>query len=163
MRRIATILSWISGAFALFCLIAYGLTFVGQNLLAGLAGLAPCILFFLLAPLVWYGIRLGENNVMNYIKGWQRRIIAGLFLFVMLNFAWHAQQSEGGTPQYENGAYILSNHGTFIRELTEAEYKAMQLASLRLSSASPILFFTLAAFGWHGVIQRLQARDKGIF
>lgn len=156
MARIAIILSWVAGTLAVLC----ALTFFGQNLLAAVASASPLILVPMLAPLIWYSIRLGENNVVNYVVGWQRWVVAGLFLFVMLNFAVHSQSLNEGTPEIQEGRYIVSNHGTFVRELTKTEYDDLQLTRIRLSSSYPILFFAIAAFGWQGVSKRVRVTPQ---
>jgi hypothetical protein len=160
MKRIAYVLSWVSGALAVFCAIAYILTFFGQNLLAALAGFSPCLLFFIFGLLVFYGIRHGENNVTNYVAKHHQWILTALTLLVFLNFFWNFQQMNGGSPERQDGRYILSNHGTFVRELSESEYLAMRVAELRLMSGHPILFFALAAFGWQGVLRTLETKRE---
>lgn len=158
MQRVAHGLSRFSGFLSLFCAVAYLLTYFGQNLPAALTGLSFCLLFPLLGFLILYGNRHGVKQIYNYVATRHHWILTAIFLLVGLNFLWNFQQLEGGSPDREDGRYILSNHGTFVRELTESEYREMRVAELRLMSGHPIFFFTLAAFGWKGVAQTLESK-----
>jgi hypothetical protein len=160
MQRIAYTLSRMSAALAIFCVVAYCLTFLGQNLMAGLAGLAPCVLFFLFAPWILYAVRHGKNNPMDYIKPQHQKIIGGMFLLIALISSLYFSQSLEGTPLRQDGRYIISNHGTFIRKITESEYHELRTNSLRTSSLFPVLFFVVASFGWHGVARTLETNSK---
>jgi hypothetical protein len=53
--------------------------------------------------------------------------------------------SQIGSPSIKDGQYILENHGTFIKILTEAEYNHFQANIVRGFSGHWLLFYSFVA------------------
>lgn len=71
--------------------------------------------------------------------------IAFFFIYTIINFYLFMMASGGGGPHFEDGKYILQNHGNFIRELTKAEYIKLKANELRGFSGHWLLFYSFAA------------------
>ncbi|MBB4037426.1 putative membrane protein [Dysgonomonas hofstadii] len=72
-------------------------------------------------------------------------IVAGIgFIYTIINFAWFFY-SISGVPGIINGEYVLHNHGSIIKTLTEQEYSSYQAFELRSFSGHWIAFFGFAS------------------
>ena len=60
------------------------------------------------------------------------KILVGYISVNIVLFYW---LSEGGTPEIEEGKYLLLNHGYLIREITEAEYHRQEAYMVRFVSS----------------------------
>jgi hypothetical protein len=74
----------------------------------------------------------------------------GIFAYVFLNFALFMNATEGGNAALREGKYLLLQHGTLIRELTQAEYAAFKANEVRGFSGHWMLFYFMpfAYFGF---------------
>lgn len=54
-------------------------------------------------------------------------------------------RGESGTPSFRDGKYILHGHGTFIREISEAEFHALNAKSFAMFSGIWIAFYGIGA------------------
>ena len=66
-------------------------------------------------------------------------------LYTAFNFLYFLSQTQGGTPTFEDGVYLLEHRGEFIRNLTQAEYQALLTNQVRGFSGHWMLF-TLVPF-----------------
>jgi hypothetical protein len=78
----------------------------------------------------------------EYVSAWLGIIrLLLIFIYIPANFFICLELLEGGSPSIENGVFILKNHGTIIRVLTEAEYLRMLSYISRLFTGHWIAFF----------------------
>jgi len=65
----------------------------------------------------------------------------------------------GGHPYYKDGQYYLANHGTFIRDLTEAEYYKLRLLITRQFSGYWVFFAFISFNIGMSMIKRSKEND----
>lgn len=63
-----------------------------------------------------------------------------LLFYTIVNFVIFMGLVGGGSPAEDNGRYYLSNHGNYIRELTEDEYHQYQAYEVRGFSGHWLIF-----------------------
>lgn len=63
-----------------------------------------------------------------------------LVIYAVVNFVVAMGLNSGGQPVEDNGQYYLSEHGHYVRELTEDEYHQRQAYELRGVSGHMMLF-----------------------
>ena len=72
------------------------------------------------------------------------------FLYAIINFILSLQVSGGGIPDLMDGKYVIHNHGSVIKELTETEYLKMKANEIRSFSGLWMAFYGLAmGIFWH--------------
>lgn len=77
------------------------------------------------------------------VPTWFSFLILGISLYTILNFILFAI-SQPGSTDIKNGEYILHNHGTLIKTLTEKEYHEFKANEVRGFSGHWILFYGIA-------------------
>jgi len=68
----------------------------------------------------------------------------GFFIYAAINFILFMQASGGGVPDIMDGKYVINNHGSIIRELTEIEYFKLKANELRGFSGHWMAFYGFA-------------------
>lgn len=76
---------------------------------------------------------------------WLSITCAILFCYALINFAIFMGAMGGGGPEIENGKYVLSSHGKFIKDITETEYWHLKAMELRGFSGHWMFFYLTAA------------------
>ena len=73
-------------------------------------------------------------------------MIISLFFFVyaMINFFLFIQAGQGGVPSIIDGKYVINNHGSIIKELTETEYFKMKANEIRGFSGHWMAFYGIS-------------------
>lgn len=66
------------------------------------------------------------------------------FFYASINFWLFTQASSGGVPEVIDGKYVINNHGSIIKELTESEYFKMKANDIRGFSGHWMAFYGLA-------------------
>ncbi len=66
------------------------------------------------------------------------------FFYAMINFILFMQAGEGGIPDIIEGKYVIHNHGSIIRELTELEYDKIRANEIRGFSGHWMAFYGVA-------------------
>ena len=74
---------------------------------------------------------------------WARYSIIAFAVYAPINFLLFLALSKGGSPDIRNGVYVLHNHGTIIKVLTEQEYHRQQAYGLRGFSGHWMIFYLL--------------------
>jgi hypothetical protein len=64
-----------------------------------------------------------------------------IFAYAILNFLIFMKLTEGGNPSIQDGKYVLLNHGTLIREITQAEYHSFCANEVRGFSGHWLVFY----------------------
>jgi hypothetical protein len=72
---------------------------------------------------------------------WVKYAFYVLGAYTLINFLLFLYLMEGGSLDIRGGKYILHNHGTIIRELTEQEYKLHETYVLRGFSGHWLWFY----------------------
>jgi hypothetical protein len=80
--------------------------------------------------------------------------------YALVNFAVFIVLSEGGGPHERDGKYVLQEHGTVLRELSEAEYHQQRAYVVRGFSGHWMLFSSAALVGLVGAAS-LRRRSVG--
>jgi len=75
---------------------------------------------------------------------WFKIVVFASFFYGIANFLLFMSSQPGG-PAIENGQYILQNHGTLIRVLTEQEYHHFKANEVRGFSGHWLVFYGVAA------------------
>ena len=71
-------------------------------------------------------------------------ITIACFVYATLNFILFMAASEGGVSSIMDGKFVLHNHGSIIRELTEVEYHKMKANEVRGFSGHWMAFYSVA-------------------
>lgn len=66
------------------------------------------------------------------------------FIYSFINFFLFMDVGMNGVPSIIDGKYVINNHGSIIKELTEAEYFKMKANELRGFSGHWMLFYGVA-------------------
>ena len=121
-------------------------------------GMAPVFLLFLLAfPLFGAMIsnlrsrargprfaRFGIFDLIPDVPTWGKLLFAAVFIYAGINFGWFFSAISGGTvEQRDDGHYVLSDHGRFIRELDEDGVRAFHAWEVRAFSGHILVFLVL--------------------
>jgi hypothetical protein len=79
---------------------------------------------------------------------WAVRAIQIGGLFFAAHFVLFLVQSHAASPEIVNGAYVLSDHGRIVKELTESQYRWLKGDELRLFATGGLSFYLALAFYW---------------
>jgi len=71
-------------------------------------------------------------------------MILVFFIYMGINFFLFLNFSGGGVPEIMNGKYVIQNHGSIIKELSEIEYLKMQANEIRGFSGHWMAFYSIA-------------------
>lgn len=95
--------------------------------------------------------KLNKMNPVEFFKiifrqtpNWLAIIAIGGFFYAIINFMLFVI-SHHGTPDIQDGQYILHNHGQLLKTLTEQEYHHFKANEVRGFSGHWIAFYGLAA------------------
>jgi hypothetical protein len=96
------------------------------------------------------GSRPSWAQYRDNVPSWVLWTGLGIFAYAFLNFALFMSATEGGNAALREGKYLLLQHGTLIRELTQAEYAAFKANEVRGFSGHWMLFYFMpfAYFGF---------------
>ena len=89
-----------------------------------------------------------NGSLFGMAKGlplWVAMLGGGIFFYALVNFALFMVHTEGGNPTFENGKYLLMEHGKLIREITAAEYSAFKVNEVRGFSGHWLVFYFVPA------------------
>jgi hypothetical protein len=86
----------------------------------------------------WFGMAKG-------LPLWVAVLGGGIFIYALVNFALFMLHTEGGNPTFENGKYLLMEHGKLIREITGTEYSAFKVNEVRGFSGHWLVFYFVPA------------------
>ncbi len=75
--------------------------------------------------------------------GWVLALGAVIFVYVAINFILLILATEGGSPSIMDGRFVLQNHGKWIRDITAAQYNALQASVMRGFSGHWLTFYYL--------------------
>lgn len=67
------------------------------------------------------------------------------FIYGIINFILFLKSSHLGSPSIRDGQYILHNHGTLVKILTEQEYHHYKANEVRGFSGHWLFFYSIAA------------------
>ena len=82
--------------------------------------------------------------IFKHTPTWLMVLVIGSFIYAILNFILFAS-SQIGTPEMQDGQYILQNRGQFIKTITEQEYHQYKANELRGFSGHWLAFYGFAA------------------
>lgn len=104
--------------------------------------------FAVFFPFVFFSRRaLGKKPTFAEIRSafpaWVVMLGIAMFVYAALNFLLAFRALDGGSPAVRDGAYVLLNHGTLIRELTQAEYSLFKANEIRAFSGHWLVFYFL--------------------
>src|SRR5262245_28029030 len=123
-----------AAAVLIVSLVVHASTFLGIDPMARW----PRVMFIHLAifpPFIaalYYSWRTGgkeqryRDRVFNSAPLWLRVLTGLSFVYALVNFGIFVVLSEGGVPHERDGKYFVQNHGTVLRQLSEAEYHRHQ-------------------------------------
>ena len=80
--------------------------------------------------------------------GWAVPAIKILGLFFFINFGVFLLASHAASPEIQDGAYVLSDHGRIIRTLSEAEFLRLKGGELRLFASGWMFFYFVPLMYW---------------
>jgi hypothetical protein len=84
--------------------------------------------------------REGQDKVFKSAPLWLRTLAGVFFAYALVNFAVFLILNEGGGPHERDGKYVLTSHGTVLRELSKAEYHRQQAYVVRGFSGHWMMF-----------------------
>jgi len=67
-----------------------------------------------------------------------------ILVYATLNFFFFMKFSGGGGPGIQNGKYVIENHGTILKEITESQYFSMKANEIRGFSGVWMVFYSFA-------------------
>lgn len=156
MRRLISIVAFTGFAVSF---VIHAATFWGVDLISGHLwvwalhiGIFPLggLLFFSLRDLfpMWEGGQVWKK-VYASMPTWLRYAAYAFFAYALINFLLFFLLSEGGSPDFRDGKFVLHDHGKIIRELTEEEYRLQMAYVLRFFSGHWMFFYlTFGAHFW---------------
>ena len=131
-------------------LTAHACTFFGIDPLQK----SPAVMFIHVAIFPPFGAAIFYTNKLKAAKSQDMamkaaprplRWLTGAFgLYAMVNFVLFVILSEGGGPSQRDGKYVIEDHGTVVREISEAEFHRKQAYIVRGFSGHWMLFATAA-------------------
>jgi hypothetical protein len=140
----------IAAAGFLLAVIVHGLTFAHVDVIEDFSsvwllhvGLFLVAIPFVLSARATIGGRPSLAQLGSFFPRWARILLAVVGAYAFLNFALFIYLSGGGAPDIRDGRFVLHNHGTVIRELSEQEYH-IQRAYIARGFSGHWLFFYLA-------------------
>jgi hypothetical protein len=86
-----------------------------------------------------------SSQLLAQLPGWARVLMVCIFAYALLNFSLFLANSGGGVPLENNGTFLLENHGTVIRKLTEVEYHVQRAYEARGFSGIWLVFYLIPA------------------
>jgi hypothetical protein len=95
---------------------------------------------------LYYSSRTGgkepgnQDRVFQSAPLWLQILTGVFFAYAFVNFAAFMILTEGGGPHERDGKYVLTSHGTVLRELSKAEYHQHQAYVVRGFSGHWMLF-----------------------
>ena len=105
-------------------------------------------MFVVLAPLVLAQRKLfgtarpGWREQLSVFPRWAQIVIKLAVAYAFVNFALFLF-TQGGTPEIRGGQFVLMDHGTFIRALSEQEYYLARSYVTRGFSGHWIVFYLM--------------------
>ena len=143
---------WLAGSVLAVSLVVHVSTFLGVDPMAKWPGvmLIHLAIFPPFIAALCYASRAGakapggQDRVFDGAPRWLRILTGVCFAYAFVNFAAFMVLNEGGGPHERDGKYLLTAHGTVIRELTEAEYHQQQAYVVRGFSGHWMLFSSAA-------------------
>src|SRR5260370_6600612 len=159
---------WFAAALLIVSLVVHTSTFLGIDPMV----VWPGIMFIHIAifppfiAAIYYSERIGgkeqgrQDRLINSAPLWLRILTGLFFAYALVNFAVFKVLSEGGGPHERDGKYVLQEHGTVLRELSEAEYHQQRAYVVRGFSGHWMLFSSAALMGLVGAA-RLRCRSVG--
>lgn len=117
---------------------------------------------FVLAQRKLFGIaRPGWRAQLSVFPRWGQLLLSLVTAYALVNFALFFFFVEGGTPEIRGGQFVLMNHGTFIRALTEQEYDLARTHVTRGFSGHWIVFYLAPMlYFWFGRDPRHQSSSS---
>jgi len=85
------------------------------------------------------------NKLLADMPRWAGYALKFFFVYVPINFLLFIFLARGGVPEERDGKYVLNNHGTITRELSEVEYEWQKAYVLRGFSGHWMIFYLAAA------------------
>lgn len=84
-------------------------------------------------------------NLMPYFRNAPRKLLLTTICMIVVGFyiSGTSMNSLHGSPEYENGSYVLKDHGQFIKKITEIEFHKAKASELGLFTGVWILFYSL--------------------
>jgi hypothetical protein len=83
------------------------------------------------------------------LPGWAQALTTVVFVYVGMNFLLGMIQLRDGQPETNGRRYWLQNHGKYVREISESEFRVYQARGVRFFSGDylafafpPVLWFT---------------------
>jgi len=110
--------------------------------------------FAILVPiyvLEFHSVRRGEFFWRDFSIGrpkWAVPAIKLIGSFFCLHFIWFLIESHLGSPEYQNGKYLLDANGNTIRELTKQAYLALKGWELRVFATGWLFFYFVPLMYW---------------
>lgn len=77
------------------------------------------------------------------LPSWAVFAVLTLFIYAFINFFVALSATGGATPDVRDGRYVLQKKGHIVREINEAEYRAVRAAEVRLFSGHWLLFYAI--------------------
>ena len=154
IRRILTIFAaagLAASAVVYFATFA-GLTLNGANFLFAFA--LHVGVFALFAPMCWVereAIKDHEFFMKGFAAGkptWAVPTVQFLGAFAVANFVLFLILSRASSPEILHGQFVLNNHGTITKVLTESEYSRLKADELRLFASGWVFFYSAGAIYW---------------
>jgi hypothetical protein len=110
--------------------------------------------FIVFIPAVWVanikrqsGVRK-PNEIWPLAPRWMKILVSLLGFYAIVNFIVFFYLMfvvlGGGTPEKESGGYVLSNHGTVMRQISEEEYHRYRAYMVRGFSGHWMAFYAAA-------------------
>lgn len=89
----------------------------------------------------WKGFSVGKPD-------WVPRVISGLGIFFIVQFALFLFMSHGAAPRIVAGTSVLDDHGHIVKVLTESQYRRLKGYELRPFAALWIFAYSISVLYW---------------
>lgn len=125
-------------------------------------------IFIVILPLlIVYGKEPGgrfgtidHTLVMKYVPSWMKSLLMILSIYTAVNFGLFFVLSEAGAPDVWEGKYVLQNKGTFIRELSKAEYEKHLMYEVRGFSGHWLIFYFYPLIAYYSYLKKQEEEEE---
>jgi hypothetical protein len=84
------------------------------------------------------------KQIFNSVPASIMRFVPIFGLYIILNFIICINLLKAGGPEISNGKYVISSHGSVIREITFEDYKRYRAIEVRLFSGHWMAFLGIS-------------------
>jgi hypothetical protein len=101
-------------------------------------------------------------NLMPYLRNAPKKLLLITICVIVVGFyiSGTSMNSMHGSPEYENGTYVLKDRGEFIKKITEIEFHKAKASELGMFTGVLILFYSLGFLLLQQIVNYEQSENE---